>query len=870
MRLAAGTCLGTFQVLAPIGSGGMGEVYRARDTRLKREVAVKVLSNGWTSADRVARFQREAQLLAALTHPNIAVIYGVEEVEGITALVLELVEGPTLADRLAHGPMPLPEALAVARQIIDALDAAHEKGIVHRDLKPANIKVREDGAVKVLDFGLAKMLEPEAAPTVDATVSPTMTSPVVTGMGALLGTATYMSPEQARGQTIDKRTDIWAFGCVLYELLTARSAFAGATIADTLAAVVGREPDWSALPPETPTSVRQLLRRCLEKDRKRRLRDIGDAILELEAREETTTMQRGNRRAVAAAVAAALMAAIIAFAFSARRVGGSMPSSVILELAAEVTQNLAMSADGKTIAWVAPRDGVSRIWLRRLDAIDTRELPGTEGATQPFLAPDGRAVAYFDNGLLKRFDIATGAIQTLTASAVVSPGGAWGSRDIILFSNRYGLQQVPAGGGSPQTVIPLNAQFHENSLRWPQFLPDGQHFVYVARSGRPDESGAYLASLDGTSRRLFSTTSKIMFAPADRLLYVKDGLLQTQRLDVTTARVEGAPVTLATDVFSVTTGLVAAFAVSETGVLLYARARPQSTATLRWIDRSGRDLGAFTAHVQTNQFRISPDGQRVAAAVPDPSSGGRSVWIYESERSPVRFTFAETHDWEPIWSPDGRRIVFGSYRNGPLDLFMKDSDGRSVEVPLVLSRNQKDTSDWSPDGKYVLYRDSRDDASGDLVAVEAADPSQRVLITTTAADERIARWSGDGKWIAYSSGDGKGTEVFVQPFPPTGAKWQVSVGGGDEPTWRRDGRELYYIDPHGMLIAVSVDSSGGSFAPSGARPLFKVGPALGSSFGQRYDVAPDGSKFLVSVDDPRPPAKPPVLMLNWQSALTGK
>ncbi|HEX7283703.1 MAG TPA: protein kinase [Vicinamibacterales bacterium] len=869
MRLSPGARIGPYEILSDVGAGGMGEVYRAHDSRLKRDVAIKVLPvDVAADADRLARFQREAELLASLNHPHVAHVYGIED----GALVMELVEGEDLSQRLRRGPVPIDEALAIAKQIADGLDAAHLRGIIHRDLKPGNIKIRADGTVKILDFGLAKVLAPQDADMTpqDLSQSPTILSATLTERGVILGTAAYMSPEQAKGRAIDKRTDIWAFGCVLFEMLTGKRPFGGGTATEVVAAILERQPDWSALPPGTPTAVRRLLRRALEKNQATRLRDIGDARLDLNADDEIAPPPPPSRLAPVVA----LLTAAIGFAAATaywRSVSQPLSNERPLIFTIPNTQQAPISADGSTIAWVAPgRDGTPRLWARRLNEPTAREFAGTEGATQPFLAPDGRAIAFFQRGLLKRVDVATGAIQTLTTSATVSPGGTWSVEDVILFSNRYGLQRISADGGEPRLVVPLNPAFHENSLRYPQFLPDGKHFVYAARSGQPEESGAYLGSLDAAPRRLFSTLAKVAFVAPDQLLFVRDTTLFAQTFDVATATLSGSPRTITSDLWVQPIGLNAFYWAAQDGTLTYIPSRPTPGGALRWFDRGGRDLGPFDQSRQYVQFRLSPDGKRVAASLPDPARGSRNVWLIEPGRAPARFTFPNTHDWEPVWSPDGRRIGFGSYRNGPLDLYIKDATGSMSEVPLLLSDNQKDISDWSPDGKYIIYRDTRGNANGDLVAVEVANPRNKTDQTNAAGDEQGARWSGDGKWIAYVSNETGESEVFVQPFPSSGGRWQISVGGGAEPAWRRDGRELYYIDRDGMLVAVTVDGTAASFSPPKATPLFRIGANRGDGFQSRYDVTADGTRFLVLVDDPAPSTRPPVAIVNWPALASAR
>ncbi|HYM26326.1 MAG TPA: protein kinase, partial [Vicinamibacterales bacterium] len=871
MSLSPGTRLGAYEIAGSVGAGGMGEVYRAHDARLERDVAIKILPIGVAAdPDRLARFEREARVLASLNHPNIAAIYGVEQSGDTRAIVLELVEGEDLSTHVQARPLSAEETIAIAKQITGALDAAHERGIVHRDLKPANIRLTADGTVKVLDFGLAKAgAEGSSA---NLTHSPTTIGP--TSDGTLLGTAPYMSPEQARGKPVDKRTDIWAFGCVLFEMITGRRAFAGETTSDVIAAILQREPDWSAIPAGTPDGLRALVERCLDKDPKRRLRDIADAGWYFDR--PAARVDSGGRRAAWAplfgvGVACALLGAGAAYVLRGRApassgsgvVQGSMRFT-LPPIAAPV-----ISADGSTLAWTAAaKDGVIRVFTRRIDQPDAVELRGTDGAALPFLAPDGHAIGFFAGGMLKRVEVATASVQTISRSAAVSLGGTWSANDVIVYSDRFGLHQIPAAGGESRLVAPLNKQFHENSLRSPQFLPDGRHFVYVARSGRPEESGAYLGSLDAAPRRLFSTLAKIMFASPGYLLFVREGTLVAQPFDAATARLSGEAVTLAGDVNTQTVGLAASYSVSDNGILVYAVARPAATSTLHWFDRAGRDLSVFDQPREFDQFRLAPDGRRVAAAVTDPTHGNRSIWILENGASAVRFTFVGTHDWEPAWSPDGKRIAFTSYRNGPLDLYVKDADGSSADRPLLLNDEQKDTLDWAPDGRSFVYRELRDQAMGDILVGDASDPARTIEVTKTPeSDEYAPRFSGDGRWIAYVSTESGRPEVIVQPFPPTGAKWQVSTDGGEQPTWRGDGKELYFMDAKGMLQAVQLAAGAGSFASARGTALFHTGPANGPGAPTRYEPARDGQRFLVAVPDPQPPVKPTAVWINWQDAL---
>ena len=882
MALNSGSRLGPYEILSAIGAGGMGEVYRARDTRLNRDVAIKVLPAAFTQDDeRVARFRREAQVLATLNHPNIAAIYGLEESqstgagqEAVHALVMELVEGEDIAARLKRGAIPVAEVLAIARQIALGLEEAHERGIVHRDLKPANLRLTPDGKVKILDFGLAKAYEDNAAATaasVSFSQSPTNSRPL-TEVGFVHGTPAYMSPEQARGTTLDPRSDIWAFGCVVYEMLTGRRAFSGSTSSDIIAKIIEREPDWSVLPVGTPPGLRRTLQRCLQKDLKQRLRHIGDALLEPDSIVQGEISAAAAPRPAFRRLTAALALAGWAVAASLLlRSGPPTPSwtrrPVEFEMDAGNPDSLAVSADGQTIVWVAPgADGTSRVRLRSLNTATARELPGTEGATYPFLAPDGQALAFFAGGQLKRIDVASGSVQILVPEVSdVSLGGTWNAAGQIVFSNRYGLRVMSAMGGETREVAALDRTRQENSLRFPEFLPDGRHFLYVARSGRPEKSSAYLGSLDGPPRRLFATLSKVAFAAPGYLLFLRGNTLVTQRFDPDSLKLDSDTATVATDVAARTLGVGGAFAVSDTGLLVYTHAAPSATVTLRWFDRSGRDLGAFAGPDSYTQFRIAPDGRRVAAAIADEKGGSRSVWIMEAGHTPTRLTFPGTHDWEPAWSPDGERIAFGSYRDGLLNIYSKSASGSGKDESLVLSDFQKDLGDFSPDGRFLAYRDTQRNIPGDIVVAELSGARRRIALPPSDAAEFSPRFSGDGRFIAYVSDETGVGEVFVQPFPPTGAKWQASVGGGESPTWRGDGGELYYVDRRGMVMALPVDKRAASFAPGRPQPLFVAG--FRGRVSDSYDVTRDGTRFLVSVATPSGREPRATVVLNWAEAL---
>ena len=627
-----GRRLGAYEVRARIGAGGMGEVYRARDTKLGRDVAIKILPPHFTSdPERLARFEREARLLASLNHPHIGAIYGLEDADGVRALVLELVGGETLADRIARGPIPVNDTLTIARQIADALEAAHEKGIVHRDLKPANIKITPDAVVKVLDFGLAKMAASDTV-AADPTQSPTLTVGG-TKEGVILGTATYMSPEQAKGRPADKRADVWAFGVVLYEMLTGRRAFEGEAISEVLARVIEREPDWTTLPASTPARLRELLRRCLRKDPKSRLQAIGDARVQIDelisgatdeaaAVDSQPRVQRNASRAwmVVAALSLAIAAALAVPATLYLRRGVPEPLLTRFEIPMPPTSDpvsFALSHDGRQLAFVATSDGASRLWVRPLDQVTARPLAGTEGARYPFWKPDGRAIGFFADGKLKLIDLGSSVLH-VAADAPNGRGGTWNSDDVIVFApnapNNFGvLLRVMAAGGTPVPVTQLPAG-QGGSHRFPQFLPDGRHFLFLGGTGQADTHNVYVGTLEGgESKRVREARSVAVFAPPDSLLWVEDGVLVAQRFDPARAVVSGEPIPVVQDVGLDELVYRGMFAVSATGVLAHRTGRGERRQ-LTWVDRAGVARGTVGPPVEAGLSgpELTPDGKHVA------------------------------------------------------------------------------------------------------------------------------------------------------------------------------------------------------------------------------------------------------------------
>ena len=852
----------------------MGEVYKATDTNLKRSVAIKVLPTSVAGdAERLARFQREAEVLAALNHPNIAAIYGLERSGNTTALVMELVEGPTLADRIAQGAIPIDEALPIAKQIAEALEAAHEQGIIHRDLKPANIKVRTDGTVKVLDFGLAKGLDPTSAGTADVTASPTVTSPaLMTGVGVILGTAAYMSPEQARGKAVDRRTDVWAFGCVLFEMITGRVVFPGATVSDTIAAVLERSPDWTAFPPATPPAVRHVLARCLEKDPKHRWRDVGDVRIELDDakawRPQTDgalpRTSRAGERAVWALLVAltALVAAVVTAGF---RTAPADPAEIRFNLlfprgvAADSAQ-LAISPDGQQIV-VAPSFGPqqpSPLWLRPLASTSGRLLTGTEGASFPFWSPDGRSIGFFADQKLKRLDVNSQAIQIL-ADAPVARGGAWQADGTILFApNARGpLFRVPATGGQPTVAMQL--QEGQNDHRAPFILPDGLHFLYYAR-GTPQVRGVHVARLDGTeTKRLLDADGAAVYARSGHLLFPRQGELLAQSFDAIRLTLDGEAFRVA-DSVSVNPGIsLASLSASASGPIAYGTDSIRRTQ-FAWFDRSGRRLETLGTPDQRSLANpsLSPDGSRIAFS--RVVGGNWDVWLIDMQGAVSKFTSALSLDWNPVWSPDGQQIFYQSSSN----IYSRSVTEGTPEQVVLSEQGMIYPSEVSPDGRVLLY--TRDLGSGtDLLYVSLGADRTPHPFVQTAFQERDGQFSPDGKWVAYQSNDAGHFEIYLQPFPGPGDRIQVSVGGGQHVRWARNGSELFYIDADQRLTSVRV-TFGANGKPVRGTPVPLFRTELDSSFltRQQYVVSPDGQRFLINAATDAIDPQSITLILNWK------
>jgi len=890
MALSAGTRLGPYEVLSRIGAGGMGEVYRARDTALHRDVAIKVLLPAIANdPDRLARFSREAQLLASLNHLNIAHIHGLADGDGVRAFVMELVEGPTLADRIVRGPIPMNEALPIAKQIAEALEAAHEHGIIHRDLKPANIKVRPDGIVKVLDFGLAKGLDPPDATSVSATMAPTM-SIHATQAGIILGTAAYMAPEQARGQTIDTRADIWAFGCVLHEMLTGRPPFAGDDLAGILASVLEREPDWTRLPANVPARVRDLLRLCLEKNPKNRRRDAGDVRIDIERlladpAAEAAAAGAARTSRVAWLVAAVAIVAAVMLTIPAIRYLRETPAPAGPEMRVEINPppqssplEFALSPDGLHIVFAASGDGRRRLWLRALKDLDARVMPGTDGAAHPFWSADSRSIGFFASRKLYRIDVGGGPPQEL-ADAPVGLGGAWSADDTILFApsrDDRPLMRIAAKGGEPVEVTRLDPP-RQIGHQSPKFLPDGRHFLFLA-NGSPSASGIYLGSLDGGApKRLMASDVAAAYLEPNLVVFVQEGALMARRLDLVRGELTGAPMTLADVVGYDVAFKLGAFSVSTDGHVAY-QSHILTRDELFWVDRTGKESRVAVNQLDVNRLAnpdLSPDGRRVAVTLD--SQSNIDIWIMNLVGGGwTRFTDDAEVDAASVWSPRSTHIVFSSRRTGSPNLYLKTSNGPPGSETLLPGGARASPLDWSSDGRFLLYMLIDQKTRADLWALDMTGNQPKAqAVVNTPYDERNGQFSPDGHWLAYQTDETGRFEILAVSFPDQTEKSPVSTSGGTQPRWHPDGKELYFVAPDGELMAAPItfkNQADGSRMEVGVPvPLFRtriIVSGAAANLKAQYAVSRDG-RFLIS--QPAESATTPItLILNWKPPATSQ
>ena len=884
------TSIGPYRILGKLGAGGMGEVYRARDSQLNRDVAIKVLPELFAlDAERLARFTREAQTLAALNHPNIAQIYGLEGAAGAgstRALVMELVEGDDLSTLIALGPMPLADALPIARQIADALEAAHEQGIVHRDLKPANVKVRPDGTVKVLDFGLAKALDARAGSSPDAMQSPTFTARH-TEMGLIIGTAAYMAPEQAKGKAVDKRADIWAFGVVLFEMLTGRQAFDGEGISEVLASVLKSDPDWSRVPAETPAAIRRLLRRCLEKEPRKRLSAIGDARLELDDNEAAppgpaAPVVNARRPSVVSRLwpvvaAVVVTAAVAAIAWTSSR---STPDVKVARLSILAppgetlypdSNGVAISPDGTMIAFVVGSviRSESQLWIRSIDSVTARRLEGGDGGNLPFWSPDGTRIGFFTNNKLKTIAASGGRAEVL-CDTPGGRGGAWSPSNIIVFAPDAAgpLMKIPASGGTPAPATTLDPARKEIGHRFPTFLPDGQRFIYAALPGKEGRFDVLAGSLADTSHTLIgSMDAAPVYAEPGWLLYARQGVLAAQRFDASTLTISGEalllpdePVSILDPATSYTAGK--STSVSRTGALAYFSS-PSTNTVASWYDLAGRHFGDISlppGHYET--ATVSPDG-KYAVAVRSTSPAESALWLIDLGRNSASpLTSGRGRNDAPIWSPDSTQIVFAADRDGLQDLFIKTVGDRSPEQPLFRSNLPfKGPLSWTPDGSGIVFNQLEPITAQNIFLMPATGKGEPKVLVRGPTRDSGGTVSPDGRWMAFTSDESGRYELYAQRFPEPGGRVQVSKQGAWVSWWTRDGRQLLFLgDDLHSLWRVDVQTG----------DTLKVGtPSLIATFPPTIvwvDASPDRQRFLAIAPERSGPGSVTVVQ-NWLAAL---
>jgi serine/threonine protein kinase/Tol biopolymer transport system component len=887
--ITAGTRLGPYEIASVLGAGGMGEVYQAHDTKLGRDVAIKVLPEALAhDPDRLSRFQREAKMLAALNHSNIATIYGLEQFNGTSYLVMELVSGETLQQRVAReGRLPVEDALVICRQIAEALEAAHEKGIIHRDLKPANVKVTPEGKVKVLDFGLAKAFTGDGT-SEDPSNSPTL-SRAATMQGVILGTAAYMSPEQARGKAVDKRTDIWAFGCVLYELLTGKQAFQGETVTEILAAVLKEEPDWQPLPEVTPQNIRVLLRRSVRKDVNKRCRDAGDMRIEIEealtaplAPEPpiTTVPHRIIRRwAMASGVVCLIVAAITGLAVWSLRSTAPTGSQAVTrltvalppgeELVVASSAAIALSPVGTQLVYVATRNGIPQLYVRSMDSFEGKPISGTEGASAPFFKPDGQWVGFFAEGKLKKVPI-TGGFSQILCDASGSFGGSWAPNDTIFFAPAAlsGLWQVSAWGGTPQPFTKLDRQRGETSHRWPQVLPGGQAVLFTMWTGPGwDEHQIEVQALGGGQRRVLMQGDYGSYLPTGHLVYSRQGTGTLMAVPFNLARLEvagSASVTVAEGVFEGVNGSTQ-YALSDHGWLAYVPGSPgQWERSLVWVDRNAK-VEVLAAPPRPYQGpRLSPDGQQVAVTARGAKEG---VFLYSLARGTLTPLTSEGSSQVPVWTPDGKRVAYRATRAGFRNLYWRMADGSGVEEPLTTGEGGQTPGSWSRDGTLVFTDQSP--TVPDIWVFRPSVPEQKPFLQTPF-NKRGPMFSPDGHWLVYQSDKSGRDEIYVQPYPGPGGTVPVSTGGGTEPVWSHNGREIFYrIGDKMMSVNVTTQPS---FSASKPGTLFTFGDQhTGPAGTPDYDVSLDDQRFLMLKPSEQAQAATHInVVLNWSEELKQK
>ena len=888
MTLATNTRFGPYEIVAPLGAGGMGEVYRAKDTRLDREVAIKVLPQHLSrSPEFKQRFEREAKSISQLTHPHICTLHDVGHHDGTDFLVMELLEGETLAARLTKGALPIDQVLRHGVEIASALDAAHRKGVVHRDLKPGSIMLTKSGA-KLLDFGLAK-----STAIIESDPSAVTVSQPLTSKGTILGTFQYMAPEQLEGTEADARTDIFAFGAVLYEMATGKRAFDGHSRASLIASIMSVQPQpISNVQPMTPPALDHLVRCCLTKDADDRIQTAHDVKLQLEwivsagsqAGAPIVAMSRRKRREWVAWSNVVVLAALAVYqAVGTFRAGRTAPRVVRAFIPAPENSQfmslgqgpggsgpVSISPDGTQLTFVAkPESGPDRLYVRPLDSAVARSLPGTEGARYPFWSYDSKTIGFFAGGKLKKIDAAGGPAVAL-CKATSGRGGTWNRDGVILFTpeSEGPIHRVSSAGGesTPLTV----AKDDEETHRWPFFLPDGRHFLYFIRvkggASFSEKNNLMLGSLDGTTnKRLVQVSSNAAYA-SGHVLFLRDGTLMAQPFDAARLELGGAAFPIAEQVQFDAGYTHAVFSASQNGVLAFQSGSARMGSELIWLDREGKEVGTLGEPALYESLRLSPDGQLVAVSIKDPTSGQCHLWIIDVARGlRTRFTFTAAWDQNPVWSPDGARLVFGSDRNGRYNLYQKSIGGVGNEELILSADFNGWPFDWSQDRRWIVVgSNSPQQIKADLLVFEPLGDLKLVPVVQTPFDEGEARFSPDGRWIVYTSDESEQQEVLVVPFPGPGRKWQISTAGGFHPQWKRDGKEIFYIAPDLKLMSAEVSAQESSFEVGQAKPLFQLQPFGGEA---SYDVAPDGQRILVKRALETKSGSPLTLVINWPAEL---
>ncbi len=894
-QLLPGQHIGAYKILALLGRGGMGVVYRARDERLRRDVAIKVLPASFANdADRLLRFRQEAQATSALNHPNILTVHDIGTHEGAPFIVAELLEGAELRAQLESGALPLRRALEYAQQITTGLAAAHEKGIVHRDLKPENLFVTKDGRVKILDFGLAKLRPPQSG-AVD-TDAPTQRK--ITDPGTVMGTVGYMSPEQVRGQETDHRSDIFAFGVILYEMLSGQRAFRGASAIEVMNAILKEEPpELGETNTKISPQIEKLVRRCMEKQPERRFQTAYDLGFALEAlstpsnsRLETpavetssaTPLRSGREKWWMGATAVLLLGMLgVIWAYFTRQPTPDARVTKLFLLPPEKSsfEQIAVSPDGRHLAFTAATGGKVQLWVRALDSTEAKALAGTQGATFPFWSPDSRFIGFFADGRLKKIEFTGGPVQTLYEVLGALFGGAWSRAGTILFVHpRVELWRISATGGEVTQVTTLDRSRQETGHNHPTFLPDGHHFLYNILSGQKETRGVYLGSLDGTlKRRLLDEVTPVKYMaavpgePGERgsgagwLVFRRDGALLARPFDTNLLDFTGEPFTLSDKVGSnVLSTNYPTFSVSDNGVLVFDPSLTQQRRQYRWMDRRGQPIKSLDVAAGGYQHWLSPDEKRFIAEGLVPQPGPPDLWLCDvSGGNPVRFTFHPEADFNPVWSPDGSRIVWASIRDGLANLYQKAASGAGEDTLLWKSDNTKVPTDWSRDGRFIIYHDFDPKTKRDVwvLPVTGSGEAKPFRALGTEANEMVGTLSPDGRWLAYASDASGRYEVYVQSFPGGVGMRQVSNGGGIGPRWRRDGRELFYYAADGKLMAAPV-RSGESLEAGAAVPLFdfRAGTA---QLVTPYAVTGDGQRFLINAVVETEPNAPLTVWVNW-------